>query len=97
MSRTNNAGDFYRIGSFEAHAGGKRTSFRSGKFKPSSESPPGEWNQLEIKVRGGNVEVLVNGTLQNKASNCTKSPGRINLRNEGSPVEFRHLTLLPLD
>ena len=92
-----NAGDFYRIGSFQADAGGKKISFRSSKLKPSSESPPGEWNQLEIKVRGGNVDVVVNGVLQNKATNCTKSPGRINLRNEGSPVEFRRLTLLPLD
>ncbi len=92
-----NAGDLYRIGSFQADAGGKKLGFQASKLKPSSESPPGKWNQLEIKVLGGNADVVVNGVLQNKATNCTKSPGRINLRNEGSPVEFRHLTLLPLD
>ena len=51
---------------------------------------------MEILVTAGEVEVKINGLVQNKATGCTRQAGRINLRNEGSPVEFRNILLLPL-
>jgi len=95
--RAANAGDLYRIGAFHAAAAGQKISFRSSKFNPSNEKPSGEWNTMEILVAGGEVEVKINGLVQNKAAGCTRKPGKINLRNEGSPIEFRNILLLPLE
>jgi hypothetical protein len=94
--RPNNSGDLYPIGGFQANFGAGNIGFRPTKMHPSNELPPGEWNRLEIRVQDGTVEIKVNGLVQNRATNCTKAAGRINLRNEGSAVEFRQLTLLPL-
>jgi len=92
-----NSGDFYIIGGFHAEAAGQKIPFRSNKLQPSNEKPPGEWNTMEMLVSGGNVEVKINGLVQNKATGCARQPGKINLRNEGSPVEFRNILLLPLE
>ena len=94
---TNNSGDLYIIGGFVANAAGKKISFRAHKLQASNEKGIGQWNDMEIQVLKGEVTVKVNGLLQNKASGCHQKPGRINLRNEGSVVEYRRITLLPLD
>lgn len=36
------------------------------KMADSSEKPDGEWNSVEIVVKGDTVTVSVNGVLQNK-------------------------------
>jgi len=94
---TDNSGDFYIIGGFVANVAGKKISFRAHKLQPSNERGVGQWNDMEIQVLQGEVTVKVNGLLQNKASGCHQQPGKINLRNEGSAVEYRRITLLPLD
>jgi hypothetical protein len=94
---TDNSGDLYIIGGFVANAAGKKISFRAHKLQPSNEKGVGQWNDMEIQVLKGEVTVKVNGLLQNKASGCHQQPGKINLRNEGSVVEYRRITLLPLD
>jgi len=88
-----NAGDLYRIGGFRG--GEMRTGVRS-RLAKSSERPQGEWNRLVAEVRDGNVTVTINDVVQNKATNCPKTPTRIGLRIERYPIEFRNVLLLDL-
>lgn len=67
------------------------------KFEDVSEKPAGEWNSYDITVQGGNIEVLVNGILQNRGSAMTLTEGNIALQSEGSAMQFRNITLIPLD
>ena len=92
-----NAGDFYRIGSFQVAAGGElRTGVRS-RLQESSEKPIGQWNKLVIQVTSGVATVHVNDVLQNKATGCPQDPGAIAFRVERYSFDVRDLTLLPLD
>jgi hypothetical protein len=67
------------------------------KFEESSENPAGEWNAYDITCEGNNIEIIVNGVLQNRASNLTLSSGQIVLQSEGGPMEFRNITLTPIE
>jgi hypothetical protein len=95
-----NAGDFWVIGGveFEEHAeGGDRVrGRRTIKLKDSSEKPLGEWNEYDIICKDGWVVVLVNGVLQNIATECTVESGKICLQSEGAPIEYRNIWVEPL-
>jgi hypothetical protein len=67
-----------------------------GKFEVSSEKQPGEWNSYDITSLNGDIEVTVNGVLQNSGTGMTLSEGYILLQSEGSPIEFRNIWLQPL-
>ena len=67
------------------------------KFEESSEKPAGEWNTYDITCTGNNIELIVNGVLQNQATGSTLDSGPIALQSEGSPIEFRNVYLIPLD
>jgi hypothetical protein len=69
----------------------------ANKFEESSESPAGEWNTYEITCDGDNIELIVNGILQNKGTLATLRSGPIALQSEGSPIEFRNVYLIPLE
>jgi len=96
-----NAGDFWVIGGFEhaEHAGGgpRVKGRRTIKLHESSEKPPGQWNQYDILCKDDWVVVLVNGVLQNVATECSDRSGRICLQSEGAPIEYRNLWLEPLE
>jgi hypothetical protein len=96
-----NAGDFWVIGGleFKEHArGGDRVKGRRTlKFKDSSEKPIGQWNSYDIICKNDWVVVLVNGVLQNVATECTPRFGKICLQSEGAPVEFRNVYIEPLE
>lgn len=96
-----NAGDFWVIGGVETaqHArGGKRVNGRrTVKLKDSSEKPIGQWNTYDIICKGNWVVVLVNGVLQNMATGCSVTSGKICLQSEGSPIEFRNIYIEPLE
>jgi hypothetical protein len=61
-----------------------------------SEKPVGEWNTMVIEAVGRSIRVWVNGDLVNDGSNATADRGRIALQAEGSEVEFRNLSLIPI-
>ncbi|MDR1742552.1 MAG: DUF1080 domain-containing protein [Dysgonamonadaceae bacterium] len=62
------------------------------KRRPSSEKPAGEWNKARIDVKGGKIDVYINGILQNKGTNPVKE-GYIGLQSEGKEIQFRNLSL----
>jgi hypothetical protein len=101
-----NAGDIVMIGHGAGVSVGDSTYFINPeesrfkvavKFEESSESPAGEWNTYDITCKGDNIEVIVNGVLQNNATKSTLSSGPIALQSEGTPIEFRNVYLIPLE
>jgi hypothetical protein len=67
------------------------------KQAESSEKPDGEWNSVDIVVKGNTLASSVNGVLQNTGKDAYTGAGQICLQSEGGPVEFRAITLEPLD
>jgi hypothetical protein len=63
------------------------------KFEEVSENPVGEWNSYDITSLDGNLEVIVNGVIQNEGTNMTLTEGNILLQSEGSPMQFRNIYL----
>ena len=66
------------------------------KYQESSEKDAGEWNVMDIVCQDGNIEVRVNGVLQNKGSQSLHKKGYIGLQSEGGPLEFRKIQLKQL-
>jgi len=66
------------------------------KMEESSERAPGEWNSYDITSKDGKLTVTVNGVLQNEATDITLTSGNILLQSEGSPMQFRNITLKAL-
>lgn len=62
-----------------------------------SEKPRGEWNSVDIVAKGNTVQVSVNGVLQNKGVDVYADAGQICLQSEGGAIDFRNVTLEPLD
>ncbi len=61
------------------------------KEEATSEKAPGEWNSYDITSMNGDLEVKVNGVLQNKGTEMTLHEGHILLQSEGSPIQFRNI------
>lgn len=59
----------------------------------SSEKEPGQWNSYDITSLDGDLEVVVNGILQNTGREMTQRKGHILLQSEGSAIEFRNIYL----
>jgi hypothetical protein len=53
--------------------------------------PVGEWNLVEIKMTGREIEAFINGKSAASFDNCEES-GLIALHAEGSAIEFRDAT-----
>ena len=62
----------------------------------NSEKPLGEWNTMVIEAVGRSIRVWVNGDLVNDGTNATADAGNIALQAEGSEIEFRKLSLIPI-
>ncbi len=90
-------GDFWNIDNFPMKAAKDRTSGRhTTKMHESNEKPLGEWNQYEITFDGSDLEVKVNGLVQNTATECWETPGKICLQAEGAHLQFRNIVLIPI-
>ena len=103
-----NAGDFWLIGegpryleNIETREHAKASDRVKGrrviKLKDSSEKPLGQWNAYDIICKDDWVVVLVNGVLQNVATKCSVTSGKICLQSEGTPIEFRNIYIEPLE
>jgi hypothetical protein len=62
-----------------------------------SEKTAGEWNTCDITCRGGAIEVVINGVLQNSVTGCSLQAGKIGFQFEGTPFELRHVSVVSLD
>jgi len=96
-----NAGDFFEIGGIEFREHAKKDARVQGrrvvKLKDSSEKPLGQWNNYDIICKDDWVVVLVNGVLQNMATKCSVTSGKICLQSEGTPLEYRNIYIEPLE
>ena len=63
---------------------------------PGGEKPLGEWNSCDVVCRGDTITISINGVPQNEVSSASVTAGAIALQAEGTPVEFRNLTVSPL-
>lgn len=91
-----NAGELRANGGALFQAAGSAQDKSRPKLAASSERPPGEWNDCEIVCHDGRITVSVNGVLQNRLEGAALTSGWIALQSEGGIVEFRALTLEPL-
>ncbi len=92
------AGDIWNIDKFPMKTAADRTKGRhTRKQHPTNEKPVGGWNQYEITLDGEYLELKVNELVQNVATECWITPGKICLQSEGSPMEFRNLVLIPIN
>ena len=60
------------------------------------ERPRGEWNVVELVVRGDTVRHYVNGRLVNEGTQPFPSEGKILFQSEGAELFFRNIRLYPL-
>lgn len=74
-----------------------RGNRRTPKAQPSAEKPVGQWNTYDIECSGDTVILRVNGIEQNRATGVTVGEGHICLQSEGAGIEFRNVTLHPLN
>ena len=92
-----NAGDIWNIGNFPMTADSSRTNGRrTRKEHATNEKPLGEWNTYRIVLDGENLELSVNGLVQNVATDCRVVPGYIALQSEGAPIQFKDIILSPV-
>ncbi len=62
-----------------------------------AENPPGEWNRVEILAQGARYQVWVNGKLVNEVSGVEATSGFVGVQSEGGVIQFRRISLTPLD
>lgn len=72
------------------------TDTKGFRGKEDVESPPGEWNRLEVIAKGDTLQYFVNGALVNEAYECKPSQGKILLQTEGAEMLVRRYELWPL-
>ena len=66
---------------------------RAAAAGETSEKPLGEWNALEIEVRGDAIVSRLNGVERNRVKGLKTPKGAIALQSEGGAIEFRNLTI----
>jgi hypothetical protein len=61
--------------------------------KEPVEKPLGEWNEMEVTCKGGDITVVVNGVRVNAGKNGNLSRGRVALQSEGAEVYFKDIVI----
>lgn len=64
--------------------------------KEPVEKKLGEWNDLEVTCKGGDITLVVNGAKVNEGKNCNFTKGKIALQSEGVEVHFKDIVLKSL-
>ena len=96
------AGDFWLVDGFALTVDEARKDPKSARhfFRMKTDGPVekkvGEWNKYEITCKGDTIALVVNGVKVNEGTHAAASKGKILLQSEGSPVQFRNVTLTPL-
>ena len=87
------AGDIICMNGLWAKECTDSVKFTVKKLLPSNEKPLGEWICMRIICKATTLKVYVNGILQNNLTGLTATKGFIGFQNEGTPLEFRKLTI----
>lgn len=58
--------------------------------------PEAFWNECEIVLNQGKLDVKVNDVLRAAAEDCTQSPGKIGFETSDEPVEYRNIVIIPI-
>lgn len=82
---------------FEVKAHPQAGDIAGVKKLEDAEKSAGEWNHVEIVAQGPRYSVSMNGKLINEAEGVEVVPGPIGLQSEGGIIQFRKVTLVPLD
>jgi len=56
--------------------------------------PVGEWQTTRIEVAGGEMRILLNGTLISTVSGCELTKGPIGFQSEGKEIHLRNLRII---
>ncbi|MBI5382549.1 MAG: PmoA family protein [Opitutae bacterium] len=94
--KAGSAGDIICMGGARTAEQPAPTQRRVPRRGEMAELPPGGWNVYDIFCWKNTITVYVNGTLQNRITDCSELRGAIALQSEGAPVEFRNVTVRPL-
>lgn len=70
--------------------------FRRIEMKESIEKKLGEWNEMEVTCRGGDITLVLNGFKVNEGKNGNLHSGRIALQSEGAEVYFKDIDIKSL-
>jgi len=98
QGQSDNMGDIWNIDEVKMTVDPARTKGRrTQKMHESNERPVGEWNDYEVTLDGGDLFILVNNLLQNRATGCEEGGGKICLQSEGSHKQFRNIVLVPIE
>jgi hypothetical protein len=102
-----NAGDVLTLQGMTMAAGQERSfevknhelagDIRGVKKTQDAENKAGEWNQVEILAQGGDYSVWMNGQKINAVSGIEIKTGPVGLQSEGGEVQFRRVTVTPLE
>jgi len=91
-----NAGDFVLLSKATVNGVENDKHKRIERSGNPSEKPFGEWNSVDIEVKGNLIKSSVNGVLQNIGKDAYTDSGNICLQSEGGPIEFRNITVEPV-
>jgi hypothetical protein len=94
--KAGSAGDFICMGGSDMNERTDKSVRVVAKKSESSEKPTGEWNTVELTCISNNIDVIVNGVLQNKATGVSMNSGHICLQSEGKDIEFRNVFIAML-
>ncbi len=55
--------------------------------------PVGQFNQMEIRVKGGDMDISVNGTAVSTVRDCELTKGPIGLQSEGAETHWKNIRI----
>ena len=98
QGQSGSMGDIWNIDKVPVKVAEDRTNGRhTAKLHDSNELEIGQWNEYEILLDGGDLEIQVNNLVQNTGTECEEIAGKICLQAEGSAKEFRNIVLVPIE
>ncbi len=92
-----NAGDFVLLSTATINGLENAKNKRVERTGQPAEKPFGEWNSVVIEVKGNVIRSTINGVLQNVGKEAYADAGNICLQSEGGPIEFRNITIEPVE
>jgi hypothetical protein len=96
QGQTGDGGGGYLFGNSPVN--GKPERFTLNKpGRERREKPPGEWNTYEIRCKGKEITLWVNGADVSTYTMCEVPKGYVGLEAEGWRIEFRNVKLKTLD